>query len=40
VGIDPKSMAYASVAGLPVESGLHVALVPMLVYALLGSSRP
>lgn len=36
----PKSMAYASIAGLPVQAGLYVALVPMLVYALLGSSRP
>jgi MFS superfamily sulfate permease-like transporter len=33
-------MAYASIAGLPVQVGLYVALVPMLVYALLGSSRP
>jgi MFS superfamily sulfate permease-like transporter len=36
----PQSMAYASIAGLPVEAGLYVALVPMFVYALLGSSRP
>jgi sulfate permease, SulP family len=36
----PKCMAYASIAGLPVQAGLYVALVPMLVYALLGSSRP
>jgi sulfate permease, SulP family len=36
----PKSMAFATIAGLPVEAGLYVALVPMLVYALLGSSRP
>ena len=36
----PKSMAYATIAGLPVQAGLYVALVPMLVYALLGSSRP
>ncbi len=35
----PKAMAYASVAGLPVAVGLYTALVPMLVYALLGSSR-
>ena len=37
--IIPKSMAFALIAGLPVEAGLYVALVPMLVYALLGSSR-
>jgi high affinity sulfate transporter 1 len=35
----PKAMAYATVAGLPVEVGLYTALVPMLVYAFLGSSR-
>ncbi len=36
----PKSMAYATVAGLPIEVGLYTAFVPMLVYALLGTSRP
>src|SRR5208283_4191419 len=36
----PKSMAYASIAGLPVQAGLYAALVPMFVYALLGTSRP
>ncbi len=36
----PQSMAYASIAGLPVYAGLYVALVPMVVYALLGTSRP
>ncbi len=36
----PQSMAYASIAGLPVHAGLYVALVPMFVYALLGTSRP
>ncbi|MDS4015670.1 MAG: SulP family inorganic anion transporter [Candidatus Accumulibacter sp.] len=35
----PKAMAYATVAGLPVAVGLYTALVPMLVYALLGTSR-
>jgi high affinity sulfate transporter 1 len=34
----PKAMAYATVAGLPVEVGLYTALVPMAVYGLLGSS--
>ena len=34
----PKAMAYATVAGLPVEVGLYTAFIPMLVYALLGSS--
>jgi hypothetical protein len=35
----PKAMAYATVAGLPVVVGLYTAFVPMIVYALLGSSR-
>jgi sulfate permease, SulP family len=36
----PKSMAFATIAGLPVQTGLYVAFMPMLVYALLGTSRP
>lgn len=36
----PQAMAYATIAGLPVEVGLYTALMPMLVYALLGTSRP
>jgi len=35
----PKAMAYATIAGLPVEVGLYTAFVPMLVYAVLGTSR-
>jgi hypothetical protein len=35
----PKAMAYATIAGLPVQIGLYAALVPMAVYAALGSSR-
>jgi high affinity sulfate transporter 1 len=35
----PKAMAYATVAGLPVAVGLYTAFVPMIIYALLGSSR-
>ena len=35
----PKAMAYATVAGLPVAVGIYTAFVPMLIYALLGSSR-
>jgi high affinity sulfate transporter 1 len=34
----PKAMAYATIAGLPVEVGLYTAFVPMLVYAVLGGS--
>ncbi len=36
----PKAMAYATVAGLPVQVGLYTAFVPMVIYALLGTSRP
>ena len=35
----PKAIAYATVAGLPVQVGLYTACVPMVVYALLGTSR-
>jgi SulP family sulfate permease len=34
----PKAMAYATVAGLSVSVGLYTAFVPMIVYALLGTS--
>jgi high affinity sulfate transporter 1 len=36
----PKALAYASVAGLPVQVGLYTAFVPMVIYALFGTSRP
>jgi len=36
----PKAMAYATIAGLPVEVGLYTAIVPMVIYAILGTSRP
>ncbi len=36
----PKAMAYATVAGLPVQVGLYTAFLPMLIYAFLGTSRP
>ena len=35
----PQSMAYAQTAGLPVVSGLYGLLLPLALYALLGSSR-
>ena len=35
----PKAMAYATIAGLPVEAGLYVVVFPMLAYALAGTSR-
>ena len=36
----PKSLAYATIAGLPIQVGLYTAFVPLIVYAMLGSSRP
>jgi high affinity sulfate transporter 1 len=36
----PKSMAYATIAGLPIQVGLYTAFVPLVVYAILGTSRP
>ena len=35
----PQAMAYATIAGLPVQVGLYTCMVPMAVYALLGGSR-
>ncbi|WP_321796744.1 SulP family inorganic anion transporter [Caballeronia sp. J97] len=35
----PKALAYATIAGLPVQVGLYTACVPMIVYAFTGSSR-
>ena len=35
----PKALAYATIAQLPVQAGLFAALVPMAIYAVLGSSR-
>ncbi|MCG7400909.1 MULTISPECIES: SulP family inorganic anion transporter [Caballeronia] len=35
----PKALAYATIAGLPVQVGLYTACVPMIVYAFVGTSR-
>src|SRR5262244_45433 len=35
----PKAMAYATIAGLPVRVGLYTAFLPMVIYAVLGTSR-
>jgi SulP family sulfate permease len=35
----PQGMAYALIAGLPPIYGLYAALVPLVVYAIFGSSR-
>jgi sulfate permease, SulP family len=34
----PKAMAYAVIAGLPLETGLYTAFVPLVIYGLLGAS--
>jgi sulfate permease, SulP family len=36
----PKALAYATIAGLPVQVGLYTALIPMAIYAFCGASRP
>src|SRR5438034_76220 len=38
VGI-PAVLGYAKIAGMPLVTGLYTMLLPMAVYALLGSSR-
>ncbi|MBO1256898.1 sulfate permease [Alteromonas sp. 5E99-2] len=35
----PQSLAYAQLAGFPPEYGLYAAILPLLIYACLGSSR-
>lgn len=35
----PQSLAYATLAGLPPVVGLYASVAPLLVYAVLGSSR-
>ncbi|MEM7570766.1 MAG: SulP family inorganic anion transporter [Pseudomonadota bacterium] len=35
----PQSLAYAMLAGLPPQSGLYASILPLLAYALLGSSN-
>ena len=36
----PKAMAYGAIAGLPLVVGLYTALVPLVVYIVMGTSRP
>src|SRR6266403_6170135 len=36
----PKAMANATIAGLPVQVGLYTSFLPMIIYAVLGTSRP
>ena len=35
----PQSLAYAALAGLPPQVGLYASIVPLLMYAVFGSSR-
>ena len=35
----PEVMGYTKIAGMPVITGLYTMLIPMVLYALLGSSR-
>ena len=35
----PQAVAYAFLAGLPAQAGLYASLLPMVVYAVFGSSR-
>ena len=35
----PQAVAYAFLAGLPPQAGLYACLAPMVIYAILGSSR-
>lgn len=36
----PQAMAYAAIAGLPLEVGLYTSLISLVVYAVMGTSRP
>ncbi|MDV2857048.1 SulP family inorganic anion transporter [Oceanimonas sp. CAM02] len=35
----PQSLAYAMLAGLPPQAGLYASILPLIIYALSGSSR-
>jgi len=35
----PQSLAYALLAGLPPEVGLYASILPLVAYALFGTSR-
>ena len=35
----PQSLAYALLAGLPAQAGLYASILPLVAYALFGTSR-
>ena len=35
----PQSLAYAMLAGLPPEAGIYASIVPIMLYAVFGTSR-
>ncbi len=35
----PQSLAYALLAGLPPEAGIYASIVPIILYAVFGTSR-
>ena len=35
----PQAVAYAYLAGVPPQSGLYACLLPMVIYAIFGSSK-
>ena len=35
----PQSLAYALLAGLPAEAGIYASIVPIMLYAVFGTSR-
>ncbi|MEZ5752482.1 MAG: sulfate permease [Paracoccaceae bacterium] len=35
----PQSLAYALLAGLPAEAGIYASIVPIILYAIFGTSR-